>query len=34
VARRTTGMIFEESFILLEGEMKVTFRGEKSVVRR
>jgi quercetin dioxygenase-like cupin family protein len=24
---------FEESFILLEGEMEATFRGEKSVVR-
>ena len=24
---------FEETFILLEGEMEVTFRGEKSTVR-
>jgi quercetin dioxygenase-like cupin family protein len=24
---------FEETFILLEGEMEVTFRGEKSIVR-
>ena len=24
---------FEETFVLLEGEMEVTFRGEKSVVR-
>jgi len=24
---------FEETFILLEGEMEITFRGEKSIVR-
>jgi uncharacterized cupin superfamily protein len=33
VDRRPTGMIFEESFTLLEGEIEATSRGEKSVVR-
>ena len=32
-ARVLTATIFEEMFTLLEGEIEVTFRGEKSTVR-